>query len=58
MAIFLVAKLVMLLFNMMFKGMQTPPEGGLKMFIGSFMGHLVFGIVVVLFISEEIKDKK
>lgn len=49
-AVFAVAQLAM---TMMGKCLLCMPNGGISMFIGSLMGHVIFGIIVALIVKEK-----
>jgi len=51
-AVFLLAQIRFAILGAMFSGMP-PPEGSMElMMIGSILGHVIFGIVVALFVKE------
>ncbi len=52
MAAFVFAQLAMMVMGAMFSSMPSPEGSMVLMMIGSIMGHILFGIVVALFVKE------
>ncbi|MFU8842697.1 MAG: DUF6789 family protein [Bacteroidales bacterium] len=52
MAAFVFAQIAMMIMGALFGGMPSPEGSMVVMMIGSIMGHVIFGIVVALFVKE------
>jgi hypothetical protein len=52
MAAFIFAQIAMMVMGALFGGMPSPEGSMVLMMIGSIMGHVIFGIVVALFVKE------
>ena len=51
-AVFIFAQVMMQIMGAIMGGMPTPQGSMLMMAIGSIIGHIVYGVVTVLFIKE------
>jgi len=51
-AVFVFAQIMIAVMSALFGGMASPEESMLLMLIGSVFGHLIYGIVVALFVQN------
>jgi len=52
MAAFVFAQIAMMVMGAMFGNMPSPEGSMVLMMIGSIMGHIIYGIVVALFVKK------
>ena len=51
-SVFVFAQIMMLAMGAMFKSMPSPEGSMALMMLGSVIGHIVYGVVTVLFIKD------
>jgi uncharacterized membrane protein YkvI len=57
-AVFLFAQIVMAIMNAVLKPASAPEGSMTLMIVGSIIGHIIYGIVVSLFVKEQIQVEK